>query len=198
MCELTNMYYNKLLYMIVIFLVLVGSVNWLAIGLADTNLVRLVLPLKYARWLYIIIGLAAVPLLFQRDIYLPFLGETFMPGGVMATKTPQNANDQITIQAAPGAKIAYWVSEPDPNQGSTLPTSEEAYGEFENSGVVVADTSGLAILRFRGPPQAYTVPVKGRLEPHVHFRVARPDGFLEPVQVVYLKDGRIEAFSNMF
>lgn len=198
MCELTNMYYNKLLYMIVIFLILVGSVNWLAVGLTDTNLVRLVLPLKYARWLYIIIGLAAIPLLFHRDMYLPFLGETFMPGGVMAIKTPQNSNDQITIDAVPGAKIAYWASEPDPNQGSTLPTSEEAYGEFENSGVVVADTSGKAILRFRGPPQAYSVPFKGRLEPHIHFRVTRPDGFLEPVQVVYLKDGRVEAFSNMF
>ena len=161
--------------MIVIFLILVGSVNWLAVGLTDTNLVRLVLPLKYARWLYIIIGLAAIPLLFHRDMYLPFLGETFMPGGVMAIKTPQNSNDQITIDAVPGAKIAYWASEPDPNQGSTLPTSEEAYGEFENSGVVVADTSGKAILRFRGPPQAYSVPFKGRLEPHIHFRVTRPD-----------------------
>ena len=190
------MYYRKKLYMLVIFLILVGSVNWLLIGLADTNLVRLVFPLRYARWLYVVIGLAAIPLLFQRDMYLPFLGETVLPGGALVVKTPQNANEQVTIRTRPGAKIVYWAAEPNPNQGSDLPTPEEAYGEFENSGVVQADTSGHAILRFRGPPQAYQVPFKGRLAPHVHFRISNENGFMERVQTVYVKDGMIEGFAD--
>lgn len=197
MRDLTSLYYQKLFHMILIILVLVGSLNWLAVGVADINLVRLVLPLRFARWLYIIIGLAAIPLLFQRDIYLPFLGETVLPGGAMSVKTPQNANDQVTIRTLPGTKVVYWAAEPDPNQGRDFPTPEEAYGEYENSGVVVADTTGHAILRFRGPPQSYDVPVKGTLDPHVHFRIAEENGFLGPVQSVFVKDGRIEGFADI-
>jgi len=197
MRDLTSLYYQKLFHMILIGLVLLGSVNWLVVGVADINLVRLVFSLKYARWLYIIIGLAAIPLLFQRDIYLPFLGETVLPGGAMVPKTPQNANDQVTVRTRPGAKVVYWAAEPNPNQGRDLPTPEEAYGEYENSGVVVADTSGHAILRFRGPPQSYTVPMKGMLAPHVHFRIAEENGFLGRVQSVFIKDGRIEGFADI-
>ena len=193
----TNMYYQKKLYMLIVFLILLGSINWLAVGLADTNLVRMVLPLKYAKWLYIVIGLAAIPLLFQRDMYLPFLGETVLPAGAMSVKTPQNANDQVTVRTRPGAKVVYWAAEPDPNQGKDLPTPDVAYAEFENSGVVTADTSGHAILRFRGPPQAYTVPFKGRLEPHVHFRVEEENGFLGRVQTLFVKNGHVEGFADI-
>ncbi|NBV77826.1 DUF378 domain-containing protein [bacterium] len=192
-----TMYYHKKLYMIVIFLVLVGSINWLSIGATGQDLVRLVLPLKYARWLYIVIGLGAIPLLFQRDVYLPFLGEMVLPAGAMSEKTPQNANDQVTIRTRPGAKVVYWAAEPDPNQGRNLPTFHKAYSEYENSGVVVADTSGHAILRFRGPPQAYAVPFKGRLEPHVHFRVEEANGLFGRVQTLFVKSGHVEGFADM-
>jgi uncharacterized membrane protein YuzA (DUF378 family) len=192
------MYYQKKFYTVVIFLVLIGSVNWLSIGLTGVNLVRLILSPRYANILYIVIGAAALPLLFQRDMYLPFLGETVLPGGALVPKTPQNANQQVTIRTRPGAKVVYWTAEPNPNQGSDLPSPEDAYGEFENSGVVEADTSGHAILRFRGPPQTYTVPFKGRLDPHVHFRISNENGFMERVQIVYVKDGVIETFSDTF
>jgi uncharacterized membrane protein YuzA (DUF378 family) len=196
MHDFTSMYVQKKLYMLAILLILVGSVNWLSIGLFGEDLVRCVLPPRFAKWVYVAVGLAALPLIFQRDIYLPFLGETIVPGGALALKTPQNANDQVTVRTRPGAKVIFWAAEPNPNQGKDLPTPEKAYGEFENSGVVEADTSGHAILRFRGPPQAYTVPMHGRLEPHVHFRVADHMGFLGRVQTMFLKDGRVEGFAD--
>ena len=182
--------------MLAILLVLIGSVNWLSIGLFGQDLVRCFLPPRFAKCVYVLVGLAALPLIIQRDIYLPFLGETLAPGGAMAVKTPLNANDQVTIRTRPGAKVLYWATEPNPTQGTDLLSPGVAYGEFENSGVVKADTSGHAILRFRGPPQAYTVPVKGRLEPHLHFRVADDMGFLGRVQSIFLKDGRIEGFGD--
>jgi len=194
---MATLYYQKKIYMLVIFLVLIGSINWLSIGITGQDLVRLALSLRYAKWVYILIGLAALPLLFQRDMYLPFLGETVLPGGALTLKTPQNANDQLTIRTRPGAKVVYWAAEPNPNQGHDLPTPDVAYAEFENSGVVVADTTGHAIIRFRGPPQAYTVPVMGRLEPHVHFRISDDNGFMERVQTIFVKDGRIEGFADM-
>lgn len=196
MQDFTSMYVQKKLYMLAILLVLIGSVNWLSIGLSGQDLVRCLLPPRFAKWVYIIIGLSALPFIFQRDIYLPFLGETIVPGGALALKTPQNANDQVTVRTRPGAKVVYWAAEPNPSQGKDLPTPDVAYDEFENSGVVQADTSGHAILRFRGPPQAYRVPVHGRLEPHVHFRVTDDMGFMGRVQSIFLKDGRIEGFGD--
>ena len=197
MRDLTYMYFQKWIHMFLVALILLGSINWLSVGIADVNLVRLVLPLKYARWLYVVIGLAAIPLLFQRDMYLPFLGETVVPGGAMATKTPQNANDQVTIRTRPGAKVVYWAAEPNPNQGTDLPGPEKAYGEFQNSGVVVADSSGHAILRYRGTPQMYKVPMKGKLAPHVHFRIEEDSGFLGRVQTIFVKSGHVEGFADI-
>jgi len=192
-----TMIYMKYIYIVVISLVLIGGVNWLSIGTSGQDLVRLVLPPRHAKWVYIAVGLAALSLLFRRDIYLPFLGETVLPAGALEQRSPQSANDQITIKVTPNAKVVYWATEPNPLQGKGLPTWQEAYNEYENSGVAVADDNGNAILRYRGPPQAYSVPVTGRLEPHIHFRVAGKNGILGPVQIVFLSNGQVEGFANM-
>jgi len=192
-----TMIYMKYLHMLVIFLVLVGGVNWLSIGTTGQDLVRLVFPPRHAKWVYIAVGLAAFSLLFSKDMYLPFLGETVLPGGSLQQKTPQSANDQVSIKTTPNAKVVYWATEPNPTQGKTLPSWEEAYDEYENSGVAVADGQGNAILRFRGTPQPYTVPIHGRLEPHIHFRVSGKNGMMGPVQTVFLSSGNIEGFSNI-
>jgi uncharacterized membrane protein YuzA (DUF378 family) len=198
MCNLTSVYLQKKFHMIVIALVLIGGVNWLAVGVTGKDLVRLVASPKVASVVYIVVGLAALGLLFQRDIYLPFLGETLVPAGALAPKSPQGANDQVTITTKPGAKVIFWASEPNPTAGAETPSWKEAYGSYENSGVAVADDRGKALLRFRGPPQAYSVPMHGRLDPHVHFRVADDNGFVGRVQTYFLKDGRVEGFADMF
>lgn len=197
MIDPMEMYYAKKAYMVIIFLILMGAINWLSIGLIGQDLVRLALPPRYARWVYVVIGLAAVGLLFRRDIYLPFLGETLVPAGALEPKTPQNANEQVTVTTKPGAKVVYWATEPNPTQGKDLPTWDVAYAGYENSGVAVADTSGKAILRIRGPPQAYKVPMKGALAPHVHFRICDEHGMMGRVQTLFLKDGRVEGFADL-
>ena len=191
------MFLRKKVYMIVIFLILVGSVNWFSIAVTGQDLVRLVLPPRFAKYVYGIIGLAGIALLFNRDIYLPFLGETLVPGAALEQRVPQNANDQVTITTQPGAKVLYWAAEPDPTQGKELATWDVAYGGYENSGVAVADETGKAILRFRGPPQPYKVPMRSRLEPHVHFRVTDAHGFMGRVQSLFLADGAVEGMADL-
>ena len=191
------MIYMKWFHILVITLVLLGAINWLSIGAAGVDLVRLGLPPRYAKWVYITIGVAAVSLAFRSDMYLPFLGETVVPGGALAVKTPQNANEQVSIRTLPNAKVVYWAAEPNPTQGKNVPNWAEAYDEYENSGVAVADGDGNAILRFRGPPQAYTVPIKGRLEPHIHFRICDKHGMMGPVQMRSAESGEIEQFANI-
>jgi uncharacterized membrane protein YuzA (DUF378 family) len=191
------MVYIKWFHIVIITLILLGAINWLSIGVAGVDIVRLSLAPRHAKWVYIVIGVAALSVAFRRDMYLPFLGETVLPGGALAVKTPQNANEQISMTTLPNAKIVYWASEPNPTQGKELPNWSEAYDEFENSGVAVADAEGRAILRFRGPPQAYSVPMKGRLEPHIHFRICTAGGMTGPVQTRMIKNGVIEDFANM-
>ena len=191
------MVYQKWLYILIIGLVIFGGINWLSIGVLDLDILRLFMAPRHAKWIYIVVGLAALSLAFCRDIYLPFLGETVLPGGALSIKTPQNANDQITIQTLPNVKVVYWAAEPNPTQGTDLPPWNEAYGEFENSGVALADDRGTALLRFRGQPQAYRVPLMGKLKPHVHFRVCDDNGIMGKVHTRFIESGNIEAFSNL-
>lgn len=191
------MYYEKKFYMAIVLLILVGGVNWLAVGLLGQDLVRLALAPRYARWVYVLIGLSAFALLFRRDVYLPFLGETLVPAGALAPRTPQGANDQVSLRTKPGATVLYWTTEPDPTQGKDLRSWDEAYGDYQNAGVAVADKDGNAILRYRGPPQPYRVPMKGRLEAHVHFRVCSANGLMGRVQTMFLRDGAIEGFADI-
>jgi len=103
----------------------------------------------------------------------------------------------VTITTVPGAKVLYWAAEPNPTQGKDVPNWDEAYSEFENSGVSIADGAGKAILRFRGPPQIYQVPIMGKLEPHVHFRICNKHGVMGSVQTKNVKTGGIEEFKNL-
>jgi uncharacterized membrane protein YuzA (DUF378 family) len=192
-----TMVYMKWFHILVIGLVLLGALNWLTIGTMGVDIPRYFLAPRYAKWVYITIGVAALFLIFRRDMYLPFLGETVLPGGALTVKTPQNANDQVTIRTVPKAKVVYWAAEPNPTQGKDVPNWERAYSEFDNSGVAEADEQGNAILRFRGPPQSYTVPLMGKLSPHVHFRICDAHGITGPVQSLFIKDGVIENFANI-
>ena len=191
------MYYNKKLYMIVVLLVLIGGINWLIVGIAGTDLLKGLIGRRYASYLYITVGIATLLLAFRRDVYLPFLGQTLVPAAALELKTPQGANESVTITTRPGAKVLYWAAEPDPNgSDKVLKPWNEAYGNNENSGVVKAAEDGKAILRIRGPPQAYRVPMKGRLEPHVHFRVEESHGMLGRVQSVFIASGKVEPFAS--
>jgi uncharacterized membrane protein YuzA (DUF378 family) len=191
------MYWNKKLYKAVMFFVIVGGVNWLVVGIAEKDLLKAFLGRKWAHWLYIVVGVCALLLAFRRDVYLPFLGQTLIPAGALSLKTPQGANESVEVRTRPGAKVIYWASEPDPNGSDKQVKSwKEAYGEYENSGVVIAAEDGKAILRIRGPPQPYKVPMKGKLAPHVHFRVEDAHGIFGSVQTVYMKTGKIEGFAG--
>ena len=190
----TAMYFQKTAYKVIMAFVLIGGINWLVIGLIGTDLLRLVLPKTVARVVYVFVGVASAFLLFRRDVYLPFLGETLLPDAAFVAKTPQGANDQVTIHTRPGAKVLYWAAEPNPNEGSEVQSWDKAYKAYENSGVAVAGDDGIAILRIRGPPQKYKVPIKGTLEPHVHFRVSGGNGFFGRVQTIFIGSGKIEGF----
>jgi hypothetical protein len=130
-------------------------------------------------------------LAFNRDTYLPFLGESVFPCSVLPDQIPAGATRSIQINVQPGAKVVYWATEP--SDGGSVPNYRGAYREYQNAGVTTADASGVATLKVR-EPQPYTVPFKGHLDAHIHFRVCGPSGFIGRIKTIFLADGRIEGF----
>lgn len=174
--------------------VIVGAVNWGLVGGFKINLVERVLGKNtvLTRGIYILVGLSALAIAFNRDTYLPFLGESVFPCSVLPDQIPAGATRSVQINAEPGSKVVYWASEPSDNDGE-LKDYKDAYRQYQNAGVATADSAGVAVLKVR-EPQSYTVPFKGQLEPHVHFRICGPTGFVGRIKTVYLADGRIEGF----
>ena len=191
--DLNLRYYQKLGYKFLMVLLIAGALNWLVIGAAGFNPVEKVLGPKYAKGVYVAVGVAAVFVMFTRDFYLPFLGETVMPCSLLQEQTPDKADTQVEVKAPAGAKLLYWAAEPSTKDLEKLNSWKKAYLEYKNAGVTVADKHGVATLRVRNP-QPYAVPFKGRLEPHVHFRICGDNGFLSEIRTVFLSDGHVEGF----
>jgi uncharacterized membrane protein YuzA (DUF378 family) len=198
MSDAEKLYKQKWYHMIMVGLVLVGGLNWLsAVFLKGDALSTLFGKGVFTKLIYLAVGISALLLFFDRNMYLPFLGETVLPCAAFATRTPDNANQEVTITTIPNAKVIYWASEPRVDASdNSVATWDVAYNTYSNSGVTISDESGKAILKYRGQPQSYKVPYKGVLKPHVHFRVCEKNGMVGPVQTYFIHNGTIEKMMN--
>ena len=191
--EIYHRILNKV-HMLAILLLVIGGVNWGLIGAFKVDLVAKLLGKGVvARTVFILVGLAALSVAFNRDTYLPFLGKTLVPCSVLADRAPPGATREVKVTVNPGAKVLFWAAEPAAEHLKHINDWQKAYTDYENAGVSTADANGNAVLKVRDP-QAYNVPVKGRLEPHVHFRECGHGGWLGRVRTVFLSDGHVEGF----
>lgn len=188
-------YLNKLVHKFMIALLIFGALVGGIFGLTKIHLFDRYLGKGSiaSRIIYIAIGIAAISVAFNRDTYLPFLGESVFPCSILTDQSPPGASRLITVYVQPGAKVVFWASEPGDGHNSWI----NAYKKYENAGVTTADSSGKAVLSVR-EPQGYSVPIKGYIEPHIHFRVCGPEGFVGRIKTVYLADGRVEGFRGDF
>jgi len=114
-----------------------------------------------------------------------------VPCSVLKDQTPEHADMEVELHGlTPGKKVLFWASEPN-TDGIGKSTTDglgrikdwrRAYLEFANAGVTTVDDGGHATLKLR-KPQPYTVPIKGLLKTHVHWRVCGDNGFLGPVEI---------------
>jgi uncharacterized membrane protein YuzA (DUF378 family) len=184
------MYSAAVFHMVLIALVLVGALNW-GFHTFGYNLVEMLnrflsgvfkrrLPLD--RIIYVVVAISALILSFQRDVWLPFLGETVLPGAVVALKT-NSGDTTVDVHVKPGTKVVYWAAEPSAEEA--VPPVKAAYDKFENSGVVVANEQGIAKLVFN-KGTSYVVPSGRQIESHVHYREFGEDGMMGPVKSVFI------------
>ena len=134
----------------------------------------------------IIVSASIIYSLFDRNFYLPFLGWAVYPCGSLAEKIPSNADKTVTIQVPPNVNVIYWASEPSNPELQPIADPWEAYANYENSGVVKADSTGKADLRVRSP-SSYKVGLFGKeLRTHIHYRICKHPGMLSDVKTVFI------------
>ena len=178
----------KRLHIIAVTLVIIGGLNWGLVGGLKFDLVKWIssslnLPIL-SRIIYSLVGLAALYLVFNRDVYLPFLNESVYPSSTLTDKVPEAATVKVTINVKPGAKVVYWASDSkkNPNQ-SIVPNPWAAYDAYENAGVATADDKGIAVLHVREPVK-YSIPSGRVLSRHVHYRFEVSPGMLSRVETI--------------
>ncbi len=187
-------YMSKFTHKIVILLLIIGGLNWLLVGIADVNAVKAVFGSGLlARFIYILVGFSALSIMFYRDTYLPFLGESIAPCASLQDRVPPGATRDVRVNVPPGAKVLYWASEPATVGIEHMNTWKKAYGAYENAGIATADGNGVALLRVRDP-QPYTVPWKGKIDSHVHYRICQSNGFMSRVETAFLSANHVEGF----
>jgi uncharacterized membrane protein YuzA (DUF378 family) len=185
----------RTIHRIATIIVIIGALNWLGIGVLGFNAVARYLGARSiaTRAVYCLVGLSAIAIMFHRDTYLPFLGETVFPCSAIPEQIPEGADTQVQVKVHPGAKVIYWAAEPANEGMKQLNDWRKAYLSFLNVGVVKADATGVATLLVRNP-QPYTVPWMGQLSPHVHFRECGDNGMVGRIFTVYTSSGKVEEF----
>lgn len=171
---------NRKMHIILTVIVLLSACSWLpyAVISSEMNI-----------WLRVamgIIGTLSFVLLFERDMYLPFLADCAFPVSLLsASPTPDTLNGKADTSVVsvgisklpPRAKVVYWAAETKDPRSIGAKYWKEAYGEYSNSGVALANQSGVATISIRCP-QAYTVSHLGimnnEIPPHIHYRYELP------------------------
>lgn len=179
---------NFIIKKIMMKLVIIGAINWGLIGLLDFNLVEYLNKNflgdnnTVVKVIYLLVGLSALGV-FNRDLFLPFLGRAVYPCTSLKEKIPNHSDSRITVRVKPNSNVVYWAAEKNNNN---IDNPWDAYEKYDNSGVVKSDANGDAVLKFKFPAQ-YAVPRKGLLPPHIHYRVCDGSGMMTKIETVNLR-----------
>ncbi len=133
--------------------------------------------------IYIVFFVCGLYLAFQRNTWLPFLGESVLPSALVPLKT--NPGDTVVdVRVKPEAKVVYWSAKPSKDE---VPIEvKSAYDDYGNSGVTQANIDGIAKLSFNKGTD-YQVPGGKIIKSHVHYREMDLEyGMMGPVHTVYL------------
>ena len=170
-----------------VVIILIGAINWGLIGLFDYDLVKDIGSLfgpqaqdDVSRFIYLLVAISAIVLIFQRDTFLPFLGETVLPQPI-AEYSPSGDLVSKTVKNLPSnVKVIYWASLPS---DTVLSNPKDAYDNYKNQGVTTTDDNGVAVFQVLNP-SSYKVPIKGTLDPHIHYRYWTEAGVASPVHTI--------------
>lgn len=132
------------------------------------------------RFLVFLSIIAVMYIAFERDTYLPFLGDSVIPSSVLTNRVPTGADTSIKVNVPPNKKVVYWASSHGENK---MPW--DAYGNYENAGVTISGSNGNASLKVNKPVK-YRIPSGRTLDEHIHYRYELSPGMMSRVHTVHL------------
>ncbi len=177
--------------MIVTGIVIFSALHYgaMALGFNLAEYLRLVFFRVFRKWvaidtgIYIVFFACALYLAFQRNTWLPFLGESVLPSALVPLKV-NSGDTEVIVRVRPEAKVVYWSAKPSSSESK--PEVKTAYDDYSNSGVTQANIDGIAKLAFNKGTD-YEVPSGKVIKSHVHYREMDLEyGMMGPVQTVYV------------
>ena len=137
------------------------------------------------RIIVFLVLLIIIPIVIQRDTYLPFLGQAVLPLSVLKDDmTPEHASIVVNVKvnSKEGTKVIYWAANPD-ESGDVVKSPFKAYADYKNAGIAKVD-NGIATLKLNCPSR-YSVPF-GTLSKHIHYRLINDKGMMSRVHTVMI------------
>ena len=133
----------------------------------------------------LVIIFSAIILVFNKTLWLPFLGETVFPSAAfIPTIFKEEFDLSVPVKVKPNTRVAYWASVPQKNE-DIIPEVIEAYADYSNSGVAISDNEGNANLLILSGT-SYKVPSGSIIKKHIHYReLDQTNGFLGELKTVY-------------
>lgn len=128
--------------------------------------------------------------------------ETFINNHSLKLITPKNYDTEMKLDLGKkfaGKKILYWAANEKKTKSPVVQEAKQAYGKFQNSGVVKANTVGGVNLRFNCP-QLYKAKRTERSKSttffrHLHFVVEKDGGWDKQIYTkVVICDYRLKKF----
>lgn len=108
-------YLQKLAFKWAMVFLIVGGLNWLLVGAFGTDLVRTIFGKGIlATIVYLVVGISAITIMFDRDTYLPFLGPMVAPCSTLVDRVPPGATTVVRVSVQPRAKVLYWAADRRP------------------------------------------------------------------------------------
>lgn len=180
------------LHMIVVFVVLLSAATWLFLGALMTDV-----PLML-RFVMVIVGVLAIVIMPNRDMYLPFLGQTALPASVLQDTEPKGNVVLALDKLPPNVKVIFWaaeeITESKTKHDKVIIGPRKAYEHSLNGGITTSSNTGVAHVTI-ACPQQYTVSRLGIdkvLPRHIHFRYELPGGMFSAVQTLGVADVCVE------
>lgn len=174
MCSTNNFYNKSKLHIFFMSLIIIGAINWgthaLGYNIIDVlshkinKIFKSNIPINNI--IYLIVAISGLWLASKRSTWLPFLDNTVFPNSLVPLVQPASSDTTVTIKTLPNVKIAYWAA----LNKSDDTKVDIAYGNYENSGVVMSDADGNATLSIIAGT-GYTLPSGVILPRHIHYRI---------------------------
>jgi len=139
------------------------------------------IPKEYLKIFFLTMSVASIYLAYHmyqnphKDYFpCPILGDNF----------PTNAKQTYKLKTVPHARIIYWGTNQQTKK--ILQNVKQAYGNYENSGVVTADKNGVAILKFNYPQEYYKPGLlwNSNKSRHLHYRICHDNKISEVKNIV--------------